>query len=278
MAAQIAVGLEARFDASDDLLWQAARGQLARRGPIRVLRSGRIGPIVELMHARRMHPGEYAQVSAEMPFARLVQDAMESARISGGDHNDRAGVFPFAGYPSGTQGQAQWEQWALHAQNIAVAHGLKRAFVDGLIGALGELQDNVYEHSEAFESGLAAYAVSAGVFEFVVADAGIGVLASLRRNPEFASMADSGDALKVAASDGASRFDRSTGHGFGIGTLFRALARDAGELRFRSGDHAMSICGNRPSLTGRVDVVQKAWLDGLIVSVRCTPNCGFGDQ
>ena len=61
-------------------------------------------------------------------------------------------------------------------------------------------------------------------------------------------------------------------NGYGIGTLFKALAHDAGDLRFRSGDHAMSIRGDRPSLTGRVEIVQKAWLDGLVVSVRCASN------
>lgn len=278
MVAHFTGALEARFDNSDDLLWQAAHMQLAGRGPIRLCRSGRIGPVVELMYARRMLPNEYTQVSIEVPFAALVQGAMESGRISGGGYDERAGVFPLGRNLSGSSAQTQWEQWALHAQNAAVTHGLKRTLVDGLIGALGELQDNVYEHSEAAESGLVAYAVSAGVFEFVVADAGIGVLASLRKNQEFASLTDSGEALKVAASDGASRFDRNTGHGFGIGALFRALARDAGGLRFRSGDYSMSIHGDRPNLTGTVEVVKKAWLDGLIVSVRCTPGDGVGNQ
>lgn len=268
VASGLVTDVEACFDNSDDLLWQAARGQLSGRGPIRVIRSGRIGPVVELMYARKAMPAEYAQVMVEMPFARFVDDAISSARISGGNHDDVAGVFPLGRHGAGTHAEDLWEQWALHAQNAAVTRGLNRSLVDGLIGALIELQDNVYQHSEAPETGLVAYAVGPGTFEFVVADAGIGVLASLIKNPEFAGLRDSGEALKVAASDGASRYDRSTGHGFGIGQLFKALARDAGELRFRSGDHVMPIRGDRPSLTGKVDTVQKAWLDGLIVSVR----------
>lgn len=264
--------LEAGFDVIDDLLWQAVRGKLIGRGPIPLTRSGRIGPVVELMCARKAWPEEYAQVSVEIPFARLVGDAMDSGRISGGGYDDVAGVFPLGRGIGGGHAEDQWEQWALHAQNAAAARGLDRSLVDGLIGALIELQDNVYQHSEAPTSGIVAYAVAPGAFEFVVADAGVGVLASLTKNPEFAELRDSGEALKVAASDGASRFDRSTGHGFGIGQLFKALARDAGELRFRSGDHAMQIRGDQPSLIGKVDIVQKAWLDGLIVSVRCAAN------
>lgn len=264
--------LEATFDASDDLLWQAVRGQLLGRGSIVLKRSGRIGPVVELMYARRARPEEYEQVAVEIPFARMIEEAMDSARVGGSGYGDVAGVFPLGRGASGYHAEDQWEQWVLHAQNVATARGLDRSLVDGLIGALIELQDNVYLHSEASASGLVAYAVTPGVFEFVVADAGIGVLASLNKNAEFAELRDSGEALRVAASDGASRFDRSTGHGFGIGQLFKALARDAGELRFRSGDHAMSIRGDQPSLTGKVDTVQKAWLDGLIISVRCTSS------
>jgi len=270
VASTLVTDVEAGFDSSDDLLWQAIRGQLTNRGSIRVRRSGRIGPVVELMFARKAMPNEYAQVTIEVPFAGLAEDAMNRARISGGNRNDVAGVFPLGRDGAGAHAEDMWEQWTLHAQNAAVGCGLNRSFVDGLIGALIELQDNVYEHSEAPGTGLVAYAVSPGTFEFVVADAGIGVLASLIKNPDYAGVTDSGEALRVAASDGASRYDRSTGHGFGIGQLFKALARDAGELRFRSGDHVMTIRGDRPSLTGKVDIVQKAWLDGLIISVRCT--------
>jgi anti-sigma regulatory factor (Ser/Thr protein kinase) len=85
------------------------------------------------------------------------------------------------------------------------------------MGAFGELQDNVFEHSGRPESGVVAYAANNDAFEFVVADAGRGVLARLRENPEFSLLADSGAALRVAASDGASRHARSTGHGYGIG-------------------------------------------------------------
>jgi hypothetical protein len=140
------------------------------------------------------------------------------------------------------------------------------------MGALGELLDNVFEHSGRPESGVVVYAANNGAFEFVVADAGRGVLASLRENPEFSRLPDSGAALRVAVSDGASRHARSTGHGYGIGQLFRALAHDAAELRFRSGDHALRLWGDAPSLTGQVELAQKAWLDGLTITVRCAPG------
>jgi hypothetical protein len=213
-------------------------------------------------------------VVVEAPVFHQVERALRDASISGAGARDRAGVFPLSRVNPGG-GDAErlaWEQWAKHAENAAVAAGLTKGLVGGLMGALGELQDNVFEHSGRPESGVVVYAANNGAFEFVVADGGRGVLASLRENPEFSLLPDSGAALRVAVSDGASRHARSRGHGYGIGQLFRALAHDAAELRFRSGDHALRLWGDAPSLIGQVELAQKAWLDGLTITVRCGPG------
>jgi hypothetical protein len=260
--------LAATFDVADDLLWQAEAGRLVGRGAITVGRSGQIGPLVELALAARATPTAYASITVTPPFFEQVMQGLAAGRISGGGANDIAGVFPLARLdPAGDDSQCY--QWASHAENAAVASGLARGLVSGLMGALGELQENVYQHSGRPETGLVAYAAVNGTFEFVVADAGVGVLASLRENPDFAQLADSGEALRVAVSDGASRHGRASGRGYGIGQLFRALAHDSAELRFRSGDHALRLWGDAPSLRGQFEVAQKARLDGLIVTVRC---------
>jgi hypothetical protein len=266
--------VSASFEAVDDLLWQAVAGRLPKLGQIVLTRSGRIGPLVELSMAAAAIPAAYRTVTVEPPVFHQVERALRDGAISGAGARDRAGVFPLSGLDPGGDDAAQlaWDQWAKHAENAAVAAGLAKGRVSGLMGALGELQDNVFEHSGQPASGIVAYAASDGAFEFVVADAGRGVLASLRENPEFSGLAHSGAALRVAASDGASRHARSTGRGYGIGQLFRALAHDAAELRFRSGDHALLLWGDAPSLTGQVELAQKAWLDGLTISVRCAPG------
>jgi len=116
VASTLVTDVEAGFDSSDDLLWQAIRGQLTNRGSIRVRRSGRIGPVVELMFARKAMPNEYAQVTIEVPFAGLAEDAMNRARISGGNRNDVAGVFPLGRDGAGAHAEDMWEQWTLHAE------------------------------------------------------------------------------------------------------------------------------------------------------------------
>lgn len=257
------------FAAADDLLWQAASGGLPRLGRLHVGRSGRIGPLVEMAMARWAAPEAYAAVSFEPSLVRMAELALGQGAISGSQVGDVAGVFPLRRHDPGAADQAHWDQWAKHAENEAISAGFPRQLIECLLGALVELQDNVFEHSGRPETGLIAYAVSLGTFEFVAADAGIGVLASLRQNPEFSKLTDSGTALRAAASDGASRLGRGSGHGYGIGQLFRALAHNEGELRFRSGDHALTLWGDSPSLTGQVEIAQKAWLQGLTISVRC---------
>ena len=269
--------IEASFDNVDDLLWQTRHGSLASRGPIRLTRSGRIAPLVELAITRMEMPDDYSKVLVEAPFWKLISGAVRG-EISGNAFDNKMGVFPLSRYQPGTSSQDLWDQWAHRVQNAAVESNFPRALVLGLIGALGELQDNVYEHSGKPNTGLVAYAVSPNAFEFTVADGGMGALASLRMNPAYAHLKTAAEALELAISDRASRFGSDTGRGYGIGTLFKALAHDAGELRFRSGDYAVSIEGDRPTLTGRKQVVQKAWLDGFAVSVRCTPPIGNRDS
>lgn len=264
--------VEASFNNVDDLLWQERHGSLASRGPIRLTRSGRVAPLIELAIAQMAMPAAYSEILVEAPFAKLISSAIHGT-ISGNAYADKMGVFPLSRHRPGSSSHEVWEQWAHRAQNAAVESNFPRALVAGLIGALGELQDNVYEHSGKPDSGLVAYAVSPSAFEFIVADGGMGALASLHMNPAYAHLKTTAEALELAMSDRASRFGSDTGRGYGIGTLFKALAQDAGELRFRSGDYAIWIEGDRPPLTGRKHVVQKAWLDGFAVSVRCTlPN------
>ena len=263
--------VSATFEAADDLLWQAVAGRLPLLPPLTLVRSGIIGPLAELAIGRMATPEAYRGITIEPPFFHQIERALANGTISGAGAGELAGVFPLRRFdPSnGHSDSVLWDQWAKHVENAAVAAGLPRGLAAGLMGALGELQDNVFEHSGRPETGLVAYGAKTGTFEFVVADAGRGVLASLRENPEFTHLADCGAALRLAAADGASRHTSESGHGYGIGQLFRALAHHNGDLRFRSGDHALRIWGDAPSLTGHAELLHKAWLDGLTVTVRC---------
>ena len=144
--------------------------------------------------------------------------------------------------------------------------GLPRRASAQLAAAIRELESNIHEHSQAPGTGFVAYKASPGVFEFVVADRGIGVLQSLR---PFKTYSDEGMALLAALSDGVSRHGSTSHHGHGFRPLFLGLVSLYGELRFRSGDHAVTMDGTDPSLpTARI--TQKVSIDGFFASVRCS--------
>lgn len=262
------------FAGADDLLWAAQTGRLERLGRVRVMNSGRIGPLIEILMARRAHSAALAGVAFVPPFAASVEAALANGEISGTNFEARCGVFPLSRHAAKGDGADLWSLWKVRAEQAAIASGFPKPLAAGIVGALGELQDNVFCHSRRPETGIAAYGASAGAFEVVVADAGIGVLASLRECADYVQLPDAGAALKVAIEDGNSRFGPTSGHGFGMGQMFRALANQEGELRFRSDDHALAVRGHSPSLQAHVELGHKAHLSGMTISVLCRAPVG----
>ena len=151
--------VRATFEVTDELLWEAVAGRLPLSAPLTLGRSGLIGPLVELAIGRMAAPEAYRGITIEPPIFRQIETALVDDMISGAGARDRAGVFPLGRFdPSNDHAEnLLWEQWAKHAENAAVAVGLPKGLVAGLMGALGELQDNVFEHSGRSESGLVAY-------------------------------------------------------------------------------------------------------------------------
>jgi hypothetical protein len=164
--------------------------------------------------------------------------------------------------------EKRWTSFRLDAHKAALLAGFATRVVSRLLGAMGEIRDNVLEHSQAAQTGLVAFRATTGCFEFVVADAGVGTLSSLRTNKEYAHLRDEGDALQCALTDGESRFGRRAGRGTGFGQLFKSLASLNASLRFRSGDHALSIEGRSPTLIKAL-VSKKPRAKGFMASVKC---------
>jgi hypothetical protein len=140
---------------------------------------------------------------------------------------------------------AQWTGFGLAAQTAAAAAGFHPRTARQFVGALGEMTSNIYEHSGLPASGIAAYRASGGLFEFAVVDGGMGVLESLRTCPEYAALIDHGEALRLALAEGVSRFGPHAERGHGFRPIFVGLANLSGSLRFRSGDHALVIDGQK---------------------------------
>jgi hypothetical protein len=161
------------------------------------------------------------------------------------------------------------------ARDIA---GLPGTVPRQLAAAMQELENNIHEHSDAIDTGLLAYRAGPGVFEFVAADRGIGILKSLQSCTAYAGLPDHGKALQAALTDGTSRFGPETDRGHGFRPIFLGLANLRGALRFRSGDHALIMDGTSPDLT-TAQLSQKPLIDGFFASVSCHANArSAGDE
>jgi len=140
-----------------------------------------------------------------------------------------------------------------------------------LAAAMQEMESNIHEHSAAADTGVIAYQATPKCFEFVVFDRGIGLLDSLRQCESYRSLSDCGKALEAALADGTSRFGPGSNHGNGFRPIFIGLANLRGELRFRSGDYALTMDGTSPNLT-KAHLAQKPVISGFFASVTCYPS------
>jgi len=164
----------------------------------------------------------------------------------------------------------QRNRFLMAARSAAEAAGLVKPVAQSLAAAMRELESNIHEHSSNATSGILAFQSRQSSFEFVAADNGAGVLATLRENEEFADLSDHGLAMHAALQDHVSRYGRASGHGNGFRDLFIGLANLNADLRFRSGDHALLISGPQPELkTARLS--QKSLFQGFLAAVRCRP-------
>jgi hypothetical protein len=260
------------FKALDGIAFAAARGRLSSAPPKHVVVE--LGPLIEWLQLARA--GVMPLPCAAPWLAMAGSEAFYQAVANGvGDwispQGDRLGVFKCNS--SAAPDEARWHSFQLEAHKAALAAGSPTQIVRRLMGAMGEIRDNVIEHSEAAGTGLIAFHSRPGSFEFAVADSGIGTLASLQTNPEYAGLRDEGEALQCALTDGESRFGKAAGRGTGFSQLFKSLTSLNASLRFRSGDHALSIEGKSPTLVNAI-VAMKPRATGFMTSVRCV---SFGD-
>ena len=165
-----------------------------------------------------------------------------------------------------------WVRFCFGLQKSARAAGFSSVWANQIVGAVGELEDNVHCHSQAPTSAIVAYWFSGSELEIVVLDIGIGVLASLRTSDEYRHLADHGTAIRLATQNGTSRYGGESGHGWGFHDLFTALANSRATIRIRSGDHLLGVEG-RTGLP-RSQLRQRAPGQGLLVSIKVATERG----
>ncbi len=136
-----------------------------------------------------------------------------------------------------------WLSFRTAVARAAQTFGIAKPVAHSIVGALGELEGNIHDHSRRAQSGLIAYLVADTCFELVVLDRGVGVLSSLRESRESDDLIDDDAALFAAVMQHRTRHGVGTAHGTGFLPLFRGLANTNALLRFRSGNALLTLDG-----------------------------------
>ena len=258
------------FTAVDGLGFAAATDSLdaARRSAPYAPHS--LGPLLELFYiaaSGQLPPPAGGAWTAQNGAAPMI-DALKDGRESWVDSDGHRIGFIRA-VRAEPNGDAVLTKFLMEAKRAATEIARLPGTAPGeLVAAMVELQDNIHEHSDAPGTGILAFRAATGVFEFVAADRGIGVLRSLTRSRKFADLTNHGKALETAVTDGSSRFDNDGRRGHGFRPIFLGLMNLYGSLRFRSGDYALLMDGTSPG-PATAQVAQKPFLEGFFASIRC---------
>lgn len=159
-----------------------------------------------------------------------------------------------------------WYAFCKRLENAVQKAGFEKGYAQALTGTFEEMVSNVYEHCEKRKTGIAAYRWDRNEFEYVVADAGIGVLNSLHQHSDYSNILDSGQALTTVVKDGETRHGKGSGHGVGFNRLLN-IAKRRSYLRFRSGDHSYVVDGTHQPLIRQIKPC--AMFEGFLISVVC---------
>lgn len=251
------------FRALDDVAFAAERGKLANIPATYRLRADRIGPLLELLHLQRsglLTSNPHWLEAGDLADLLAVIIAGQATWASDGDTRLSMMKLPPLAMSN------EWTAFAMEARRAAVFAGFDMSWAGQLIAAIRELENNVRDHSGAVESAYIAVRASAGIFEFVVADEGKGVLETLREATDFANLTSDGDALRATLSEGVSRFGVNKGRGFGYAPLFTGLVNRRATLRFRSGCGSLVMDGITPALPS-AQIGVKPRCPGLFISV-----------
>lgn len=259
------------FDVVDDLVGAYARGRL-NCAPQTRFAATELCPLIELMmeHSNG-RTGPLLQTAWLDATTQIdLRAALASNRNIWLDERRRRGFMRTTFDPRVEADDLQRNRFLIAVRSAAEECGLAKPIAQCLAAALRELESNIHEHSEAASTGVLGFQARPSLFEFVAADSGVGVLATLREDEEFADLTDHGIAMHAALQENVSRYGRASGRGNGFRELFLGLAHLNADLRFRSGDHALLISGPQPELkTARL--AQKSPYKGFLAAVRCRP-------
>jgi hypothetical protein len=252
------------------VLWARIRGRLGPGPVVENFSPLALGPLLELAFSCG-EGGRNPMLASSWLDSMSLMDlrrALLGPQIAWFDGTRQRGFLRAASDRSDDSHQTARTGFLMAADIAAKSVGFPTSVAQSLAASMREMESNIYEHSGHPQTGLMAYQASSNGIEFVIADCGRGVLATLKEAPEHSGLTDHGRALHLALQEGNSRYGRSANRGMGFRDLFVGISRLNADIRFRSGDHALTLKGIRTNLT-TAQLLQKPFFQGLFASVRC---------
>ena len=249
-----------KYSLLDDLELACANSETSAL-PNLELAIGSLGPLIQLHRS----PAKATIMAAASLDYRDFGEAVEFLDRLQGLYVNRTGSFGFA-VTSGDGALAlELMQRALISINKSP---LPTAAGAQAVSALGEFDSNIDRHSRREQSGFVAFEVNQQFVGLYASDLGQGMLGSLRQNPNYAKLDDSGEALSMALREGVSS-STNPGRGMGFRPIFVGLASHARLLRFRSDDALLEINrfgGGSPTQ----EIKERPSVAGFHAFVHCT--------
>jgi anti-sigma regulatory factor (Ser/Thr protein kinase) len=166
-----------------------------------------------------------------MDFSRLIT----GMDVEGGfERREPTGFRPFRVFSSEEELDDVAESLTMAATEAVAVSGKDCAAV---LLAISEIAQNVLHHAESRIGGIAIAqrARSRREFEVAVADPGIGIAASLRRNRTYEHVKTDLDAITMALTRGVTANPGSDNKGVGLAAIREFLRDNGGTLLIRSG-------------------------------------------
>jgi hypothetical protein len=160
-------------------------------------------------------------------------------------------------------------QYLLRFEFGAKEIGLPRRTALDLQAALHEMAENVVRHAKAPVAALIGYETRGNVATFCVVDVGIGVLDSLRSNPDYGYLSIHSEAIRLALQEGVSSITGEFRRGNGFRSVFKSLAEQYGILHFRSGEGSIEMHGMDLDADKGEERRSLPYLKGFQVAVSC---------
>ena len=252
------------FDLLDDVMFLDSEQREKALSEVKVTE---IGPLIEYS----IYSDSISSIDQSNPIVEAF-DASKNGNLVSGIHS----FFKSFEFTKGPQSEfdvedSEWQSFLLRSQRAANAAGIEISMAKAISATIAEMAENIIWHSESVQSSTVGYQYCDGRFDYVVADAGIGILKSLKRSPEFSTLRTSTEALLLAVKNGVSRFSDSK-RGTGFNSLVLNLAKRSCDVRFRSGKTSLTFEGVRPYKQSKPPepvLRECADIRGVIISFTC---------